>query len=89
MGYIKKITFFLLAVIFLALNLVSCSDLYENPIPWPGDLEVEQEPEYDLDNDIVTNQDKSPGSLEKDNITSLFEIQNQYKKDCHNILYNN
>lgn len=83
MGYIKKITFFLLAVIFLALNLVSCSDLYENPIPWPGDLEVEQEPEYDLDNDIVTNQDKSPGSLEKDNITSLFEIQNQYKKDCH------
>ena len=87
MGYIKKITFFLLAVIFLALNLVSCSDLFENPIPFPGHLDIEEEPKYDLDNDVVTNQDKSPGSLEKDNITSLFEIQKQYQEDCHKIEY--
>ena len=79
MGYIKKIILFIVGIIFFALNLVSCSDLFENPIPFPGHLEVEEEPKYDLDNDVVTNQEMSPGEIEKDNISTLFEIEQQYK----------
>jgi hypothetical protein len=66
---------------------MGCSDMFENPYPWPGDLEIEEEPKYDLDNDVVTNQDKSPGSLEKNNINSLFEIQKQYQQDCYKYEY--
>ncbi len=79
--------FFIIFGILMIINLVSCSDMFENPYPWPGDLEIEEEPKYDLDNDVVTNQDKSPGSLEKDNISSLFEIQKQYQQDCYKTEY--
>ncbi len=86
MGYIKKIILFIVGIIFFALNLVSCSDLFENPVPFPGHLEIE-EPQYDLDNDVVTNQDKSPGALEKENVNNLFELQQQYQQDCYNTEY--
>ena len=61
---------------------MGCSDMFENPVPWPGDLEVE-EPKYDLENNVVKDQDQSPGALQKDNITSLFELQQQYQQDCY------
>ena len=65
----------------MMINLISCSDMFENPYPWPGDLEVEEESKYDLGNDVVTNQDNSPSELEKGNIFTIFQIEQQYKKD--------
>ena len=78
--------FFIIMAILIMANLMGCSDMFENPVPWPGDLEVE-EPKYDLDNNVVKDQDQSPGALQKDNITSLFEIEQQYKKDCYKYEY--
>ena len=65
------------------INFMGCSDMFENPIPFPGYLDIEQKPEYDLENDIVTNQDNSPGELEKSNYTNLFNLQKQYQIDCY------
>ena len=45
---ITAIFFVIMAIIMIA-NFMGCSDISENPVPWPGDLEVE-EPKYDLDN---------------------------------------
>ena len=73
--------FFIIMSIILMANLMGCSDIFENPYPFPGHLEIEEEPEYDLDNDAVTNQENSPGALQKENINSLFEIQKQYQHD--------
>ena len=64
--------FFIVMAIVIMVNFMGCSDMFENPYPWPGDLEIEEEPKYDLDNDVVTNQDKSPGELEKENINSIW-----------------
>ena len=79
--------FFVIFGILMMINLISCSDMFENPYPWPGDLEVEEEPKYDLVNDAVTNQENSPGALQKENINSLFEIQKQYQQDCYKTEY--
>ena len=69
-------------------NLMGCSDMFENPYPWPGDLEIEEEePKYDLDNDVVTNQNLSPGEIEKDNINILFQLEKQYQQDCYKTEY--
>ena len=56
--------FFIIMAILIMANLMGCSDIFENPVPWPGDLEVE-EPEYDLDNNVVKDQDQSPGAFKK------------------------
>jgi hypothetical protein len=75
--------FFIVLSVFAALNIMSCSDLYDNPVPWPGDLEVEQEPEYDLDNSAAKDPENSPGNIEKSNYTNLFNLQKQYQVDCY------
>ena len=62
--------FFVIFGILMMINLISCSDMFENPVPWPGDIEVE-EPKYDLDNNVVKDQDQSPGALQKDNIRTI------------------
>jgi hypothetical protein len=83
--FITAIFFIIMAILIMA-NLMGCSDMFESPVPWPGDLEVE-EPKYDLDNNVVKDQDQSPSALQKDNITSLFELQNQYQQDCYKTEY--
>ena len=78
--------FFIIFCILMMINLVACSDMFENPYPWPGDLEVkEQEP--DLDNPIVKNPENSPGEIEKENIFTIFQIEQQYKQDCYKYEY--
>jgi len=79
--------FFIIMAIIVMVNFMGCSDIYENPYPWPGHLEIEEEPKYDLDNDIVTNQEYSPRELEKDNINTLFQLEKQYQQDCYKIEY--
>ena len=79
--------FFFLKIFFFLTAIIGCSDLFENPIPFPGYLDTQEEPQYDLTNDAVTNQKNSPGESQKGNISSLFEIEQQYKKDCHKIEY--
>jgi len=78
--------FFVIIAILIMTNLMGCSDIFENPVPWPGDLEVE-EPKYDLDNDVVKDQDRSPSELEKENINTLFQLEKQYQEDCYKIEY--
>ena len=68
--------FFIIMAIIMMVNFMGCSDMFESPVPWPGDLEAE-ESEYDLDNNVVKEQDQSPAALQKNNITSLFELQKQ------------
>ena len=68
--FITAIFFIIMAILIMA-NLMGCSDMFESPVPWPGDLEVE-EPKYDLDNNVVKDQDQSPGALQKDNICLLY-----------------
>ena len=87
MGYIKKIILFIIAIIFFALNLVSCSDLFENPVPFPGHLDFDVEQKYDLESEVVKDPNNSPGELEKNNITTLFELQKQYQLDCYKTEY--
>ena len=84
--FIKSLFLFILAALFIAITLVGCSDVFENPYPWPGDLEIE-EPQIDLENHIVTDQDQSPGELEKENIGNIFDLEFQYKQDCHKTEY--
>ena len=88
MGYdLQKKFFFLKIFLFLA-AVIGCSDwLPENPYPFPGHLDIQEEPKYDLDNDVVTNQDMSPKELEKDNINTLFELEKQYQQDCYKTEY--
>ena len=74
--------FFIIMAIIAMISFMGCSDMFENPYPFPGHLEIEEEPEYNLDNDAVTNQENSPGALQKENINSLFNIQKQYQQDC-------
>ena len=83
--FITAIFFIIMAILIMA-NLMGCSDIFENPVPWPGDLEVE-EPKYDLDNNVVKDQDQSPGALQKDNIKSIFDLEFQYKQDCYKTEY--
>ena len=78
--------FFIIMAIIIMVNFMGCSDMFESPVPWPGDLEVE-DPKYDLDNNTVKEQDQSPGALQKDNITSLFELQKQYQQNCYKTEY--
>ena len=69
--------------IIIMVNFMGCSDMFENPYPWPGDLEIEeQESKPDLDNPIVKNPENSPGEIAKDNIFTIFQIEQQYKQDC-------
>ena len=86
MGYDLQKKFFFLKIFFFLTAIIGCSDLFENPIPFPGHLDV-QEQKYDLDNDVVTNQDMSPKELEKGNTNTLFELEKQYQQDCYKTEY--
>ena len=78
----------ILLIILGALSIFGCSDLFpDNPYPWPGHLDVESGPSYDLDNEVVKNPENSPGEIEKENIYSIFEIEQQYKADCYKYEY--
>ena len=79
--------FFVIMAIFIMANLMGCSDTPENPAPFPSHLIIDEDPKYDLDNSVVKNKDKSPAAYEKDNISSLFELQQQYQQDCYKTEY--
>ncbi len=87
MGYDLQKKFFFLKIFFFLTAIIGCSDLFENPIPFPGHLDIQEEPKYDLDNDVVTNQDMSPKELERGNINTLFELEKQYQQDCYKTEY--
>ena len=71
MGYDLQKKFWFLKIFFFLAAFIGCSDLFENPIPFPGHLDI-QEPKYDLENEVVKDPNNSPGELEKGNINTLF-----------------
>ena len=48
------------------------------------DFDVEQK--YDLENEVVKDPNNSPGELQKNNITTLFELQQQYQQELDTII---
>lgn len=73
--------FFLVISIYLAISLMSCSDMYgDNPFPQMPDVE---ETVIDLTDPKHQSEDNSATKQGEPKLNNDFLLKNEYKKDCH------
>ena len=81
MGYaLQKKIWFLKIFLFFAF-IVGCSDMVGNNNPFLAPLE--ENPKPNLDSEALKKKDNSIGEQDKPKIDNIFQLQQQYKKDCH------
>ena len=88
MGYDLQKKFLFLKIFFFLTVIIGCSDIFENAPPFPDYLlDIQEDPKYDFENEIIKDPNNSPGELQKNNISSLFELQQQYQQNCYKTEY--
>jgi hypothetical protein len=75
-------TFFLVIAIYLAVNLMSCSDMYGNS-PFPEFTEVVEEDSIDLTDPDLQSKDSSVIGQNQPEINNHFLLKEQYELNCH------